>query len=216
LANDDVDHIPELIEVSQNADISSNSTLNTIFSDEALATNMAKVDALETLLSLSVRDCSFNDFIREVLMVFLKVVKCEAGSVLEVDQANQSLFFRAVVGSSSDRVVNFVIPFGQGIVGHVMESRLALVVDNVPENKVHLKSVEKAIGFETRNLIALPIIIRGNVYGVLELLNRVGENNFTAADVDLLTYVCHMASKTIEIRLMISWTRQQVPQGEAA
>ena len=48
-----------------------------------------------------------------------KVVKSEAGSLLEVDHEKNSLFFRAVVGASSDRVSNFVIPMGQGVVGHV-------------------------------------------------------------------------------------------------
>jgi len=205
---DDLPEIPLLSDVSQTVDTPSDSMVDALFSHEAISAALAKASALETLLNISVRDCSFNDFIREVLMVMLRVVKCEAGSILEVDSHNETLFFRAVVGSSSDRVVNFVIPFGQGIVGHVMESKLPLVVDNVPENKVHLKSIERAVGFETRNLVALPIVIRGEVYGVAELLNRVGEVNFTSSDVELLVYICQMAAKAIEIRLMISWASQ--------
>jgi hypothetical protein len=44
---------------------------------------------------------------------------------------------------------------------------------------------------------------------VLELLNRVGDQNFTPNDVGLLGYLAHMASKAIEIRLMIAWAKQE-------
>jgi GAF domain-containing protein len=192
-----------------------------LFSEEALGMGTAKATALETFLNIITLDYKFQDFIREILMVILKVVKSEAGSILEVDPVNHTLFFRAVAGHSSDQVMNFVIPFGQGIVGYVAESHLPLVVDNVPENKVHLKSIEKAIGFETRNIAAMPLLIRGRIYGVLELLNRIGEANFTPSDVELLAYLCQMASKAIEARLMIAWSKKQAqrisdPRGEAA
>jgi GAF domain-containing protein len=177
-----------------------------LFSEDSLSIIMAKTSALEAFLNAVTRDSKFNEFTREILITILNVVKSEAGSILEVDQENQSLFFRSVVGSSSHRVVNFVIPFGQGIVGYVAESRLPLVVDNVPENKVHLKSIENAVGFEARNLVAVPILIRGRLYGVLELLNRIGEPNYSSADLELLTYLCEMAAKSIEARLMIAWS----------
>jgi GAF domain-containing protein len=139
----------------------------------------------------------------------MKVVKCEAGSIFEVDESRNALFFRAVVGQSSDQLASFVIPLGQGIVGHVAESRQPVVVSDVPENKMHLKAVQKAVGFETRNIVALPIIVRGRVFGVLELLNRVGEAEFTPTDMELLGACIQLAAKAIEVRLMIAWAAQK-------
>jgi transcriptional regulator with GAF, ATPase, and Fis domain len=182
--------------------------MNSLFSDETMGIVMAKATALEAFLHAATRDSNFDEFIRDILITFINVVKSEAGSVLEIDHQNQTFFFRSVVGSSSDRVMNFVIPLGQGIVGHVAESRLPLSVENVPENKVHLKSIEKAVGFEARNLVAVPILIRGKVFAVLELLNRIGEANYTPADLELLTYLGSMAAKTIEMRLMIAWSNK--------
>ena len=53
------------------------------------------------------------------------------------------------------------------------------MVSDVAENKMHLKAIQDAVGFEARNLVAVPIVIRGRIFGVLELLNRIGEHDFT-------------------------------------
>lgn len=200
---------PLLSEVESTVDSASNSLMSELFSEETLSISMVKIFGLESFLNLATRDCKFNDFMREILNTVLQVVKSEAGSILEVDQSNQSLFFRAVAGQSSDKVVNFTIPSGQGIVGHVVESRLPVKVENIPENSLHLKSIGKAVGFEARNMVALPILVRGRVYGVLELLNRVGELNYSISDMDMLNYLCNMMGKVIEIRLMISWAQKR-------
>ena len=180
-----------------------------LFADDTMALTAAKFSVVESFLKSLTRDQTFNDFMREVLLTTMKVVKSEAGSLFEVDHSKNALFFRAVVGTSSDRVANFVIPMGQGIVGHVAESRRPLVVANVSENKLHLKAIQDAVGFEARNLIAVPIVIRSRIFGVLELLNRIGESDYSPQDVELTTYVCEMAAKAIEVRLMIAWSAKQ-------
>jgi GAF domain-containing protein len=106
-------------------------------------------------------------------------------------------------------VTQFVVPLGKGVVGHVAESRQTLNVTNAKENNVHLQQIASAVGFETRNLIAVPIIVRGQLYGVLELLNRVGEENFTPSDEELLAYLCPMIARAFEIRMMLAWVAQK-------
>ncbi len=191
------------------ANDSPTSTLSGLFGDDSLAFVTAKLSIADALLRLVTRDCKFGEFAREALLLVMRVVKAEAGSILEVNHAASNLFFRAVVGQSSDRVLNFVIPLGQGIVGHVVESRQPLVVANVEESKIHLRAIQDAVGFETKNLVAIPVIVRGQVYGVLELLNRVGESNFTPSDLELLNYFCELFAKAIEARLMIAWQKGQ-------
>lgn len=189
-----------------------------LFSEESLVQQMAKVSVLEQYLALPTKNIRFAEFMREALLVIMKVIQCEAGSILELDERNQSLFFRAVVGQSSDRLTSVVIPFGQGVVGHVAESRQTLLVSNVAESQVHLKSIEKAVDFDTRNLVAIPLLVRGRVYGVLELLNRIGEETFSAADVELLNQLSVYMAQAIDTRLTLGWAlqQQQSTKGQAA
>ncbi len=178
-----------------------------LFSDD-LPLMASKLSALEAFFKLLTADLKFQDFTRELLFVFIKAVKSEAASVLEINHNDNTIFFRTAVGHASDKVVKFVIPMGQGIVGYVAESRQPLIVSNVGENQKHLKAIADSIGFEIRNLIALPIIVRGKVFGVVELLNRVGEESYTEGDLELLMQLCEFAAKVIEVRLMISWAKK--------
>ena len=184
-------------------------TGNLLFAEESLASAVSKATALEGFLNLVNRDIKFSEFVREILLIIMQAIRSEAGSIFELDRANKSLFFRAVIGQSSDQVQHFIIPMGQGVVGHVAESKQPLVVQNIEENKIHLKSIQNVVGFETRNLVAVPILVRGQLYGVLELLNRLGEEAYTPADIELLTCLCNMASKIIEIRMTVAWALKQ-------
>src|SRR4051812_29574296 len=80
-------------------------SLSSLFADDALTfVTTAKFTILESLLNLLTRSCKFNEFTREILLTLMRVVKSEAGSLLEVDHTSNTLFFRAVVGQSSDKV----------------------------------------------------------------------------------------------------------------
>jgi transcriptional regulator with GAF, ATPase, and Fis domain len=207
LRNSEEIELPEL-EAAEYVPESVSSSMAGLFSEDAVAITATKLNALEAFLALSTKELSFHDFTREILMTVMSVVRCEAGSLLELDHSTNMLFFRAVAGRSSDRVSRFVVPMGKGIVGFVAESRQPILVNNVEENEVYLKSIQAAVGFEARNLVALPIVIKGRVYGVLELLNRVGESTFDQADLELLTYLTDHISKVLQVRLMIAWAKR--------
>jgi len=177
--------------------------------NEDMQTIAPRLMALEHFLKHLTANISFHDFIRELLLTLMKTVKVEAGSVFEINHDEKNIFFRVAVGHASDKVVRFVIPMGTGIVGHVAESRQHVVVQNVDENKEHLKSIANAIGFDVRNMLAFPIMIRGRSFGVIELINRLGEKNFSQADVDLMSSLVDYAARAIEIRLMITWSERR-------
>ena len=212
LADDDND-LPEIaLEAPPGQEPVSGIVNTELFGSESLAIVASKLHIAEAFLRLASKDCKFNDFTRELLLTAMKVVKSEAGSLFELDTKTNMISFRAVAGTSSDKVVGFSVPMGQGIVGYVAESRQPLAVADTAENKIHLKKIDDAVGFKTRNLVALPILVRGQLYGVLELLNRVGEGGYTKQDIELLTYCADMAAKALEIRFMIAWALK----GEAA
>ncbi|MFZ9596732.1 MAG: GAF domain-containing protein [Bdellovibrionia bacterium] len=174
-------------------------------SNPLLTPSAVKLTALERFVQAAGKDCSFQEFVSEILLAMMTAVQSEAASLLEVDEARRVIFFRSSVGRASDRIVDFLIPLGQGIVGQAIESRLPVVVQHAEENRAHLKAIGNAVGFETRNLVALPLVIRGQVFGVIEVINRVEQLNYSEADLEVLTYLAEMASRIIELRLMIAW-----------
>jgi GAF domain-containing protein len=162
------------------------------------------------LFDALVRDTSFADFTTDALLALLRVIPAEAASLLEADFANSQYRFRGVIGQSSDRIREFTIPMDRGVVGEVGKSGLGRLVVDANEDPMHLRSVSDAVAFETRNLIAVPVFIRGRLFGVIELLNRVSQPTFSQDDLNLLQDLCEtMLVKAIEARLIIGWAARE-------
>jgi sigma-B regulation protein RsbU (phosphoserine phosphatase) len=193
------------LEIPEN--IESPDALKEIMFQEDLPLLASKLSILEAFFNLPTKNISFQDFMRELLLIIMKVIRSEAASLLEVDYVNKNIFFRAAAGVSSDQIVKYVIPLGRGIVGHVVESKQPYLLADAKENKVHLQAISNAVGFSTRNMLAFPLIIQGKVFGVIELLNRIAEKNFTETDFEILSYLSPFIAKTIEIRLMLTWAK---------
>ncbi len=177
-----------------------------LLDEAAVALNATRLAVLEALLTLVVRDLSYADFMREVLLVFLKAIKCEAGSLFEYSEEGGFFFFRAVAGQASDKLQDAKIPAGQGIVGYVHESRQLACVQDCRSDPRFLSSVGDAVGFENRNLVAVPVVIRDRVFCVIEVLNRIGADGFSEEDLVLVRYLAEFAARAIEARLIINWS----------
>ncbi|MBU6374799.1 MAG: GAF domain-containing protein [Bdellovibrionales bacterium] len=199
-----------ILEQPPEADQTPEAQANMLLELDTLATLATRLSAAESLLSLLVKDIVFSDFMRDVLLSFLKSIKCEAGSILEVDYTRNVLFFRAVAGQSSHRLSSVSIPWGSGVVGYVAESKSPVIIQDTNHDPRYLRSVSVSVGFESRNLVAIPIVVRGRVFAVLELFNRVGKPCFDEQDLELMTHLAHYAARVIEVRLMLNGARKGV------
>jgi len=97
----------------------------------------------------------------------------------------------------------------------VQESRQLAHVSDCSKDERFLRTIGNVVGFQTRNLIAAPIIIRNKVFGVVEVINRIGEPAFTTEDIEIVRYLCGAASKFIEARLVMNWVASRA-RSEAA
>ncbi len=164
-----------------------------------------KFAAVESLFRLVTRDSlTFGQLISEILRIAMEQVKSEAGSFLEIDYQNTCLFFRAAAGRSSEGLLNFTVPLGQGIAGFVCENQQPMALSSIDDSSVYLSTISNAVGFEAKNMVAYPVVIRGVTFGCLELLNRLGEPQYTDADKEVLVTICDYAAKVIENRLMLA------------
>jgi GAF domain-containing protein len=173
-----------------------------LFEYDDSSTLRVKYQALERLMGLIVRDCSFGELVSEVLRTAIESVKSEAGSFLELDKQNNCLFFRAVTGRSSQALLSVTVPSGQGVVGFVCENKEPMALSRIDENSIYLHSISASVGFEARNVLAVPVVIRGATFGCIELLNRLGQDRYSAEDKDVLVAIAEQAARVIENRLV--------------
>ena len=97
----------------------------------------------------------------------------------------RDLVFRVVRGGAEE-LEGQRIPAGTGIVGQVLETGEARIVNRVDRDDDWFRDLDKATGFTTRSVVAVPLKHNEAAIGVLELLNKKGGTFFREEDVALL------------------------------
>jgi len=132
--------------------------------------------------------------VMDILVIALEAVNSENGSILLLDEESDELVFVAVVGLRSEELTDYRIPAGSGIAGWVNTHKKSALVTDVRKDDRWISAVDQSIGFHTRSLIAVPLILEGKVLGVMEVVNSMTEDHFNNADLDLLLLVARLAS----------------------
>jgi signal transduction histidine kinase len=150
--------------------------------------------------------------LRTVLSTIVKkaieILHAEAGSLLLVDEAANELVFEVTFGPAGPDLRGTRLPFGAGIVGSVAKSRQAQIVNEAKTDARWLKDVDKETAFSTRAILAVPMIVKDRVTGVIELINKLGSETFTEEDQNLLSAFATNAAVAVENARLFTMTDQ--------
>ncbi len=122
------------------------------------------------------------------------VMRAEASSVIMLDKVRRKQVFRAAVGDRADQLVGVEYDEGTGISAKVMKSGQARIVNDVSRENAHFKDIDTLVGFETRSLIAAPLINKGERLGVVEVLNPLHGSRFSDEDCQLAQVFANLAA----------------------
>jgi GAF domain-containing protein len=134
----------------------------------------------------------------KILYSALTVIDAAAGSVLLLNPETNELVFVVVHGRLGSTLPGHRFPAGLGIAGWVAIHQEPQIVNNVRADPRFFGSVDEIFEFETEALLCVPMMSRGKVLGVIEVLNKHGQQDFTETDVDLLSTLAYIATTTID------------------
>jgi sigma-B regulation protein RsbU (phosphoserine phosphatase) len=130
-----------------------------------------------------------------ILNAALAGLNAADGSLMLVDDTTGDLVFSVVRGNVAGRLEGFRLPKGKGIAGWVALHRQPQVVHDVRHDPRFYGQVDEAFGFNTRSLACVPVYLDdGRLLGVIEVLNKVSDKEFTQDDVDWLLIVSQLAA----------------------
>ncbi|MBN1954485.1 MAG: GAF domain-containing protein, partial [Anaerolineae bacterium] len=86
---------------------------------------------------------------------------------------------------------------GEGIAGWVAQHGESAIVPDVAADPRFSATVDEQTGFQTESVLAVPLIVRGRVLGVLEVINKLG-GAVDAADCELLETLASAAAIAID------------------
>ncbi|MBI2412640.1 MAG: GAF domain-containing protein [Deltaproteobacteria bacterium] len=102
------------------------------------------------------------------------IMRAEAGSLLLVDEKNKQLYFEVALGEKGDKIKEVRLNIGEGIAGWVAKHGRPLVINDVARDRRFQSNVDKKSRFTTRDMVCVPVRIKGKVIGVLQAINRIG------------------------------------------
>ena len=123
-------------------------------------------------------------------------LRAEAASIFLLDESRQTLVCRRCAGPVD--VTGLRLIADQGIVGRTVQSNTLQLVRDVTQSSHFAGGIDQGTGFITRSILCVPLAVRGQCIGALELINkRSPEGLFEVADTHLATAVAAAAALAI-------------------
>ena len=132
-----------------------------------------------------------------------RLIDFEIFAVLLIDDIADNLYFRFAIGHRLEVVEHWRIPLGDGIIGAAASTGQAIRVGDVLKDPRYLSAVEAV-----RSELAVPLIARGRVIGVMDIESREPDY-FTPAQQNVLTLVAsRIATAIVNAQLYESAQKQ--------
>lgn len=140
-----------------------------------------------------------TDELLQTIMEFAsRVVKSEASSLLLLDEKTNELIFNVVLGEKGDKIKEIRLKVGEGIAGWVAREKQSVIVNDTATDPRWSQKGDQKSAFVTRNILAVPLMAKGKLIGVVEAINQMNNEDYSAADQHVLEAFASQAAVAIE------------------
>jgi len=151
-----------------------------------------------------------QSLLEQILDNAVGIIGCEAGTLFLIDEDTDELIFEVVSGPVADELVGVRLPAGTGHVGRAVATRQPAFVNDVHKTEEWASKPDEKTGFQTRNLLLVPMVVQDRVTGVIEVINRRDGLPFYSEDLDLITAYSGQAAIALENARLYTLTDQQL------
>ncbi len=148
--------------------------------------------------------------LQRILESAVSILNCEAGTLFLLDEQTDELIFQQVISPVAQDLIGKRLPAGTGIAGKAAQTRSAIIENDVPHSPEHFASIDRQTGFVSKSLMAVPLVVKERVIGVLEVINRKDGLPFGEDDKNLLMAFASQAAVAIENARLYTLTDQEL------
>jgi GAF domain-containing protein len=174
------------------------------------------LDNLNKLLDASIKLNSIihdqEELLSSVMLTAANVIGAEAASIILKDEESNELFFKVATGEKGDEVKEIRLQMGEGIAGWVAKTGKPIKIDEVESDKRWSRRVSDKVQLKTRNLACVPIKTKTGVIGVLQAINKIGQQHFNEQDMKLLEAITLPTGVALENARLYSRLQQKQAQ----
>ena len=160
----------------------------------------SKLGELTQLYRISEAMTDFMDtqtILDQVVRLASEITGARRVSLLMLDRSRRNLTVRASAGISSDLARCIKVKMGEGIAGKVALSGKAVRVVH-PVDETGGSSGEPPDGYLSRSWLSSPLLISDQIFGVLNLTDKLDRSDFTAKDEGIVGILLQKAGIKLE------------------
>jgi len=164
-------------------------------------------DILEQVADLlNVSERLLDNLLQLLVEITSDIAGAERGTLFLFDADSGELFSRVFVGENIEEIR---FPADKGIAGAVFETGEPIISSNAYANPLFNSEIDKQTGFQTNNLICVPVKIArtGQIIGVLELMN-IREMPLSAQTMTILEKVTDNSARVLHNAHQFEQTKQ--------
>ena len=140
---------------------------------------------------------NLSEILENVMKKVGELLKPRNWSLLLLDTGGTHLYFEIAVGEGAEFLKGCRLKVGEGIAGWVAQSGRSVLIEDVRSDARFCERFDQISRFSTRSVICVPLLSRGRVLGVIELINRIEQDSFTDLDMRALETIAEYAAIAI-------------------
>jgi signal transduction histidine kinase len=156
------------------------------------------LQVLQNLTRTLSSELNLEPLLQMILGSAVQVMGASAGSLLLLDQRTNELVFEVIEGGGGVALEGARMPADKGVAGWVATHREPLIVDDVNRDDRYYRDIAQDYDFSTASILCVPLIAKGRVIGVLQVLNKEPGKYFTPDDQEILTNFAAQSAVAIE------------------
>jgi PAS domain S-box-containing protein len=152
-----------------------------------------------------------NQVLALVLEETCRVLEVIASSVWLRDPETDEVICRQATGPLSDKVRGWRLAPGQGIAGWVARHNQHVIVPDAPADERYCAEIAEKMGMELRSILSVPLAIKGNVIGALQVVDTAA-GRFDGEDLALLEPMAAAAAIAVDNARLYEQAQQQIAE----
>ncbi len=142
------------------------------------------------------QEVNLDAFLHQVVDRVAASMQADRGTLYLVDHARGELFSRA---AHLPEIKQIRLKLGQGVAGSVAHSGARVNIPSARDESRFNPDIDKITGYRTTSLLAVPLRdAAGDVFGVLQVLNRLGGGRFDGDDEEKLAEIAAQVSQALQ------------------
>ena len=167
---------------------------------------------IETNALINSNYADLNSLLTQILASATKLCEGEASSLLLVNKETQELYFEVSIGGASEDVKRFTVKMGEGIAGWVAAHNRSIIVNDAESDERHRHDIAKSVKYTSKTMLAVPMRVKEECLGVIELINKKDGKQFTQEDLEWLEIFATQAGIAVVNARSIEKARDKIEQ----